>query len=96
MDKLWKELRRDRGKSAAIIDVPTKSSIHQADLLRLPEDNSFKYALVVVDAGNRACDNSKYLLNIFSTSKYLLNIVKSPKQMFSRIYFGLFGKRKIQ
>ena len=56
IDKFLKEPRRDRGKSAAIIDVPTKSSIHQADLLRLPEDNSFKYALVVVDAGNRACD----------------------------------------
>ena len=35
IDKFLKEPRRDRGKSAAIIDVPTKSSIHQADLLRL-------------------------------------------------------------
>ena len=30
--------------------------MHQADLLFLPTDNGFKYALVVVDVGTRLCD----------------------------------------
>lgn len=30
--------------------------VHQADLLFLPDDNGFKYALVVVDLGSRLCD----------------------------------------
>jgi len=32
------------------------SYVHQADLLYLPEDDGYKYALVVVDLGSRLCD----------------------------------------
>ena len=33
-----------------------KDMYHQADLLHMPNDNGYKYALVVVDQGTRLCD----------------------------------------
>ena len=37
-------------------NITTPNIIHQADLLFLPMDNKFKYALVVVDVYNKKCD----------------------------------------
>lgn len=48
--------RRDRGDSSATTDTHAKGSVYQADLLRLPEDRGYNYALVVVDTYDRSMD----------------------------------------
>lgn len=47
---------KDKKESAVRFDVPVKNSVHQADLLFLPEDDGYRYALVVVDAATRSMD----------------------------------------
>jgi hypothetical protein len=56
IDKKLRQPLRDRGNSAAFIDVHAKGSIYQADLIRLPEDRGYNYALVVVDTYDRSMD----------------------------------------
>eukprot|EP00045_Choanoeca_perplexa_P020979 m.5465 g.5465 ORF g.5465 m.5465 type:complete len:203 (-) comp7693_c0_seq1:409-1017(-) len=56
IDQRLKQPRRDRGEAAPRIDVHTKGSVYQADLIRLPDDQEFKYALVVVDTYDRSMD----------------------------------------
>ena len=49
--------RKEKRKNAPITDPATRPGfIHQADLLFLPTDRRFKYALVVVDIGSRLVD----------------------------------------
>lgn len=72
-------------KRQARVHVPEKQQIYQADLLYLPEDAGYKYALVVVDCANHAMDavplrdkNANTVLNAFEKvfkGKYL----KAPK-----------------
>lgn len=74
--------RRDRGNSQATTDTHSKGSIYQADLLRLPDDNGFKYALVVVDTFDRSMDAEP----IKSTSSR--ETLKAIKNIFNRKYLN--------
>lgn len=72
--------RRDRGKSNATIDTHVKGSVYQADLLRLPEDKGFKYALVVVDTYDRSVDAEPM------KSTKAVDTIRAIKKIFKRPY----------
>jgi transposase InsO family protein len=80
VEKLLQMPRRDRGKSMGKIDTHTKGSIYQADLLRLPQDNGYNYALVVVDTYDRSIDAEPMKTTKSSEA------VKAIKKIFSREY----------
>lgn len=52
---LYKRPKEDK-KKLAHINVPKKGYVYQADLLFLPEDSGYKYALVVVDLATHNMD----------------------------------------
>jgi len=61
---------------------------NQADLLFLPEDNDYKYCLVVTDVGSRLCDavplktkSSEEIIKAFNTVYYKNNILKFPTNL---------------
>lgn len=56
VNELFKKPRKDRGVNAPTFQRYPKNLIHQADLLFLPDDDGYKYALVVVDIGTRLTD----------------------------------------
>ena len=53
---LMKIPKKEKGKNRPTIQNFEKNSIHQADLLFLPNDDGYKYALVVVDTSTGMCD----------------------------------------
>lgn len=56
VDQLFKKPKKDKGVNAPRFLPTTSGHVHQADLLFLPDDKGFKYALVVVDVGSRKTD----------------------------------------
>ena len=48
---------KDKGVNATKFNVHVKNSVHQADLLFLPNDNGYRYALVVVDVATRSMNS---------------------------------------
>lgn len=70
---------KDSKINAPIIDPTIKKGfVHQADLLFLPDDNGFKYALVVVDLGSRLCDAEPL------SNKTQKAVVEAFKSIYSR------------
>ena len=56
VNELFKIPKKDKGVNATkFIPVP-KNDVHQSDLLFMPDDHGYKYALVVVDVGSRLTD----------------------------------------
>lgn len=54
---LMKRPKKDSKLNSPVVDPTIEpNAVAQADLLFLPNDNGFKYALVVVDIGSRAID----------------------------------------
>lgn len=53
---LLKKPVKDKSTNAPHTYVPEKNAVHQADLLFLPNDHGYKYALVVTDLATRATD----------------------------------------
>lgn len=85
METITKQMtapRRDRGASSATTSTHTKGAVYQADLLRLPEDRGYKYALVVVDTYDRSIDAEPMKT---TQSK---EAVKAIKKIFSRTYLN--------
>jgi hypothetical protein len=56
LDKLYKVPKKDKGVNMPHFRAFKPNQVHQADLLFLPEDEGYKYALVVVDINNRRTD----------------------------------------
>ena len=56
VDKLFTKVKKDTGINAAHYPDFKDNFFHQADLLYLPDDSGYIYALVVVDAGSRKVD----------------------------------------
>jgi len=54
--KLHEVPQREKGDNAPKFQPQKPNMVHQADLLFLPDDKGYKYALVVVDIGSRYCD----------------------------------------
>jgi hypothetical protein len=80
IDNLYKVPIKDRGVNAPTFR-PTKDGLTvQSDLLFLPNDNGFKYALVCVDNGSRAVD-AEPIKNKDSNT-----VLKAFKEIFKRKY----------
>jgi len=56
LTNLYQIPKKDKGVNAPTFSYPVKESTAQADLLFMPDDKGFKYALVVVDNGTRLLD----------------------------------------
>lgn len=56
VDQLYRKPKKDKGVNAPTFQSYLPGQIQQADLLFLPNDGGFKYALVVVDIGSKLTD----------------------------------------
>lgn len=87
VNELYKKPKKDRGKNAPKFLPYPPHLKQQADLLFLPDDDGYKYALVVVDLGSRLTDaeplkdkKSKNLVKGFEKI-YARDILKIPKRL---------------
>jgi len=53
---LYKTPKKDKGVNMPRIEAFEENAVHQADILFLPHDGAYKYALVVVDVATRKVD----------------------------------------
>jgi len=56
INELYRRPKRDKGVNAPTFQNIAAGIVHQADTLYLPEDDGFKYLLVVIDNGSRKVD----------------------------------------
>ena len=56
LSNLYKIPPKERKDNMPHFQYPNPNIIHQADLLFLPNDDGYKFLLVVVDVGSRLCD----------------------------------------
>jgi hypothetical protein len=54
--ELMQRPQREKRSEMPHPEAYVKNSVHQADLLDLPEDRGYKYCLCVIDVGTRICD----------------------------------------
>lgn len=74
LDNLYSRPKRDKGVNMPKFGPSKPGHTHQADILYLPDDNGYKYLLVVVDIGSRKVDaeplkskSSSSVLDAFKT-----------------------------
>lgn len=84
---LLKKPVKDKKMNVPHTYVPEKNAVHQADLLFLPNDHGYKYALVVTDLASRATDiaplktkDSAEIAKAFKTI-YKRNVLDVPSVM---------------
>lgn len=108
LDNLYKPIRKNKGLNKTHFYTYNKNVIHQADLLFLPTDEEFKYALVVVDLHDRITDSrplktkkGEEIIEAFE-SIYNGKYLKKPKMIhvdagseFKGIVKEWFSKNKI-
>jgi len=82
VDKLYEIPKKDKGLNQAKFMPMNPDLSHQADLLFLPNDNGYKYALTVVDVGSRLTDAEPIK---DKTAKTIINAFKS---IYSRDYLN--------
>lgn len=87
LDNLYKVPKKDKGPNMPRFNVPIPNAVHQADLLFMPHDKGFKYALVVVDACNSVTDaeplknkNAETVKDAF-VKIYARTILKMPERI---------------
>lgn len=73
LSNLLKVPKKDKGIDMPHTENPMKNGSHQADLLFLPDDNGYKYALVIVDLATRITDAEPIKTK---TSKVVLEAIK--------------------
>lgn len=56
VDELYKKPKKEKGKNMPSFSYESDGYEQQADLLYLPNDQGYQYALVVVDQGDRKTD----------------------------------------
>lgn len=56
VENLYLVPKKDKGDEMPKFGYPEKNWSHQADLLFLPNDGGYRYALVIADIGTRLCD----------------------------------------
>ena len=54
--ELMQQPQREKRSEMPHPEAYVKNSVHQAELLDLPEDRGYKYCLCVTDVGTRICD----------------------------------------
>jgi len=87
LHNLFKKVKKDTGLNMPRFQVTEPHAVHQADLLFLPEDNGYKYALVIVDAYDRTTDaeplknkDNTTVLNAFKAI-YQRGALKNPRRL---------------
>lgn len=78
VDLLYKKVQRDSKRNRSHYPDFRNNYFHQADLLFLPDDDGFKYALVVVDVGSRLVDAEPL------KTKTPKEIIKAFKKIYKR------------
>jgi hypothetical protein len=87
VENLYLVPKEDKGIQMPVFGHPVKNWNHQADLLFLPNDGGYVYALVVVDVGTRLCDavalKSKDADSVIGAFKTIYNrkILSMPKNI---------------
>ena len=87
LTKLYKVPKKDKGDSQATFHDFKPFYTEQADLLFLPMDNGYKYALVCVDCATKLCDaepiKNKSSVTILKAIKKIWNrkIITPPKNL---------------
>jgi hypothetical protein len=87
IDQLYKIPVKDKNGDAPTFDHITPGYIQQADLLYLPNDKGYIYALVITDQGSRLVDaeplKDRKVTDILTALKiiYARNILSKPKQI---------------
>lgn len=76
--ELYKKPRKDKGVNATRFLSYQPGDRQQADLLFLPDDNGYKYALVVVDLGSRLTDAEPI------KDKKSKNLIKAIQKIYDR------------
>ena len=106
---LYTRPKRDKGTEMPHFQVGVKNAIHQADLLFLPDDDGYRYALVVCDIASNTTDaeplktkNSKEVLKAIQTiysRKYLnlpsFQIIVDSGSEFKGTFTDYFREHKI-
>lgn len=84
---LFKKPKKEKGKNMPRVLLEGDNQVQQADLLYLPHDGPYKYALVVVDVGSRFTDaeplknkKSEHIVEAFKKI-YKRGVIKIPKIM---------------
>ena len=80
LKKLYQKPEKTPNVELPHIKVPERGMIYQADVLYLPEDDSYKYLLVVIDNNNNACDFEPM------KNRAASDTLESIKKIFSRNY----------
>ena len=109
LHKLYEIPKKDNHINMPHFQVFKKDEVHQADLLFLPDDNGFKYLLVVVDIATRLTDaqpiKDKKPTTVLAAIKqiYERDILKWPKYLevdsgneFKGQFAEYFKKQKIK
>lgn len=87
IDNLMKIPKKDTGVNVPHKDIRTANTVHQADLLFLPDDRGYKYALIVVDVASRQMDGEPLKNKYARTVKdafvriYSRNIINVPRRI---------------
>jgi hypothetical protein len=87
LDKLYEIPIKDKGINILHFQIYDKNIIHQTDILFLPDDKGYKYALVIVDLHDRKTDAEPLKFKSFETilegfkKIYYRNILSLPKQL---------------
>src|SRR5574338_475938 len=76
--ELYKKPRKDKGVNATRFLSYQPGDRQQADLLFLPDDNGYKYSLVVVDLGSRLTDAEPI------KDKKSKNLIKAIQKIYDR------------
>jgi hypothetical protein len=83
LDNLYAVPKKDRGINMPKYPESEPNIFHQADLLFLPNDNGYKYALVVVDVGNSITDAEPL------QTKQQEEVLKAFKIIYNRNYLDI-------
>ena len=88
INNIYKVPKKEHGVNLPRFQQLEPDIIHQADLLYLPDDNGYKYALVVIDTGTSITDaeplkskDQKEVLRGFKTIYEKRHILNLPKMM---------------
>ena len=78
---------KDKGVNVARTQNPTYNGIHQIDLLFLPHDKAYKYALVAVDLATSHCDAEP--LKTKTSTEVMNALLKIYKRPYLKLPHGL-------
>lgn len=82
LENLYKTPKKDKGENMPKIQAIKRNAVHQADILFLPNDNGYKYLLVIVDVKTGFTDAEPL------KTKQTKEIIKAMENIYSRKYLN--------